>query len=129
MKAYHGTSISNLINLIRKPRAGLYVTDTRANASRYANVQATSIVSAKYTELAEGAVLVEVEVDDNTSFFQRPADHATLDTSEAYVRNFKVIAVEMKPHTYAHTLYGRRGSHMSYQQIVEMLEQHGISNI
>ena len=129
MKAYHGTSIGNLINLVRKPKAGLYVTDTRANASRYANTQATGFVSAEYTELAEGAVIVEIEVDDNTSFLRRPSDHASLDTSEAYAEEFKIVAVEIKPHAYSNTLYGRRGSHMSYQQIVEMLEQHGISII
>lgn len=126
MKVYHGTCIGGLISLIRSPRAGLYVTDTPAHAGRYANARATGVVSADYADLAEGAAIVEMEVNDDTVFFRRPPTHPTLDTCEAYVQRFRIISVEMKPDAYSNTLYGRRGDYMRYTDIVAMLEQKGI---
>jgi len=127
MKAYHGCSISNLIKMVKRPENGLFVTDTAALAGRYANAQATGVVSAAFAPLTTGACIVTVEIPDATVFCHRSDNHASLDVCEAYVQEFRICSVVMNKFPYVNTIYGTRGNRMRFGEIVASLEQKGIA--
>lgn len=117
MITYNGGSISNVL---RKIDSGtIFVTDTRERAVRYANAQATGVVSPSLTqELAEGGVILSIEC--SPTFIRRPDSHTTLDVCEAITNEFRVVAVEVRPHAYP-TLYGDRGALKTAAEAVAIL--------
>ena len=124
MKAYHGTSASNLIKMLN-PDGGLYVTDTPEHASRYANTQATGTICASYKELAEGAVIAEMEVPD-ADFQNRGENHNTLDAVELLTYQWSIKRVTIRFHRYENTVYGSRKNRMSKNELLNKLATCGI---
>lgn len=124
MKAYHGTSVSNLIKMLN-PDGGLYVTDTPEHASRYANTQATGAVCASYIDLAEGAVIAEMEVPD-ADFQSRGETHNTLDAVELLTYQWSIKSVTIRFHQYENTVYGSRRNRMSKSELLSKLVACGI---
>lgn len=124
MKTYNGGSISNLLKNINNN--SMYVTDTPNNAIRYANAQATGVVSAEYGPQAANTVLLEVECKPN--FLRRSSDHHTLDVCESFVRDAVVTKATIKFDDYGNTLYGNRhsGGYKRADEVVSLLESRGI---
>ena len=96
MKAYHGAKINKLqklISAIESDSFGLYVTDTRERAARYANAQATGIVDPNATELGEHGAIVALEIPDNTKWMRRSCG-SSLDEVETWIKHAEIISVE-----------------------------------
>ena len=125
MITYNGGSLNNLVKYLGSKNA-LYVTDTAARATRYANAQATGEVNADLDqELAPGAVIIEITTEVN--FLRRDNDHSSLDTCEAVAKQYQIIKATVCPPTYSNTLYGNRHTgYKSFEQVVELLKDNGI---
>lgn len=125
-KSFHGSSISNLIGLLSANPETIYVTDTAERAARYANAQATGRVSKEFSALAENAALLEIETANDVKFITRPAEHNTLDDSEARVTGWRIVRVTLRKSVFPHTLYGGRGNRMSADDLERKLRSSGI---
>lgn len=108
MMAFHGCTVANLVRLIRTGGPDWLSVTSEENAGRYANAQATQVVDPRYLPLAEGAVVLGVEIPDDTNFIVRPESHHTLDTLEAVVPfgRYRVVSARLRFHPYAKTRYG-----------------------
>ena len=125
MKVWHGTSIVNLIKLLKADSSELYVTDTPDRAARYANAQATEHVSTAYERPAPGTAILEIE-SELLSWSVRGKDHNTLDTCEAVTRNYRIVSATIRWFEYENTAYD---NHMHRDQVKEYLALRGIEVI
>ena len=127
MITYNGGRIGNLIKHI--DRKDIYVTDTFARATRYANAQAGEVVSLSLDqEQAEGTAILEVEC--NVQFRRRPESHQSLDHAEAVARRFKVKSATLRFRSNEKTVYGSRHTgYMNREQVVDFLNARGIQVI
>jgi hypothetical protein len=129
MKAYNGGSVNNLVNSLARPgyHNGIWVTDTAARATRYANAQATEIVDASLTQpMAENAVVLTVEC--NPRWSRRPESHPSLDHCEDHVTDYKIISAAIRFQSYERVLYGNKWTgYFTREQVVELLESRGIT--
>ena len=92
MKIYHGSCIWKAESLFA-PREGLYVTDTYKRALLYANAQSGSVVGdANFTS---GAVIFELETNEDVVWLRRKESHNTLDKCEALINNWHVIKITL----------------------------------
>lgn len=120
MKAYNGGSISNLIKWF--DHKSIWVTDDIAKAARYANAQASGVVSSDYAGQAEGTVVLEVAC--NPCWSRRPVQHASLDQCEDQVTEYAIVKATVRFREYPKTLYGP--DCLSASQVVEFLSGRGI---
>ncbi len=101
MIAYHGCSFWNArklaqaisTNKIHFP--GIFVTDTKEHAARYANAQVSGTVDPNATALKPDAAIVTLEIPDDTEWLHRPENHRTLDVCEACVQTARVVNIEI----------------------------------
>lgn len=93
---YHGCRVSNIKRLISGKASfpGLYVTDTVDHATRYANAQATRLVSTGYVPLVEHAAVVTLDTTDAVVWRRRGDDHSSLDVCETTIKTWRVVAIE-----------------------------------
>lgn len=94
MRVYHGTTTWKMQSLLsgdfsRWP--GLFVTDTRERAARYANSQAQQEVTQQTFPLAPCAVVVAIEVKEQVKWLRRPESHSTLDICEAIIQRGRIV--------------------------------------
>ena len=126
MEAKHGTSVTNLIKLLLAQPEQLYVTDSRDHALRYANAQATGVVSADYGEQQQNSVILSISCDD-AKWINRGESHNTLDATEAIVTSWKIESAIVRFSDYPNTLYGTRHTdYMDRNSVLEFLLQNGI---
>lgn len=99
---YHGTRISNIKKLMSGVASfpGLYVTENEALAARYANAQATGIVSAEFGPLAEHAAVVTLETNQEVDWRRRAHAHTSLDVCEATIKTWRIVAIEVAECSY-----------------------------
>ena len=123
MVGYNGGSVSNLVKNFNKA-GSMYVTDTAARATRYANAQATERVSLEFGEQAPSTVILTVEAED-INFHRRPGHTASLDECEGWLRagQYRITAARIRFSSYWNTVYyGMRPN-----DIVNMLVANGVA--
>ncbi len=95
-RVYHGTDLAGAARLVRAGvRSGLYVTETRALAVRYAAAQATRTVDPDVTALPAGAVVLTIETREPVAWSrQDPQRAASLDLCETTIAAGRLVAAE-----------------------------------
>jgi hypothetical protein len=132
MIAYNGGSISRLATALKVGSDGIWVTDTVARATRYANAQATGVVDPSLTQgLAEDAVILEIECEP--MFSRRPEGHPSLDHAEDRLRvgTYRIVAATIRFSDYEKrrpgvTTYGSRGAYTKADELVAILQAQGV---
>ena len=126
MKTFNGGSITNVIKNLSSNNE-IWITDTAARATRYANAQATGEVNADLNqEQAENTIILIVEANPGY-WTHRDDKHNSLDASESCVRDYEIVKVIIRFKSYKNTLYGtRQTGYKTEQQVVEILKAAGI---
>lgn len=125
MIGYNGGSISNTLIALAQERRWLYITDTVERAIRYANAQATGVVSLNCPVLAEGGIVLEVECAD-VNFITRVSP-VSLDECEAVIDEYRIVGATVRFCAYDNTIYGRAGQRLNRKQVIEFLGARGIA--
>lgn len=106
MNVYHGSTTAKALSVMsgdyRRIYPGLYVTDTPERAARYANSQASGVVTRESHPLRPHAVVVTIETDEPVSWRRRPEEHPSLDQCEDTITRGRVVAVDIAECDYPH---------------------------
>ena len=123
MKCYNGGSISNLVKYLDSTE--IWVTDTVARAVRYANTQATGIVRSEMNQSQEEDTVI-LTIETSPRWSRRNENHATLDTCEDCVREYRIISATIRFDHNPRALYGPRGEMWDRNQVLMALADRGI---
>jgi hypothetical protein len=91
---YHGTaawSVDRLLSGVAE-FPGLFVTESAELAQRYADAQASGMVSGTTRHVA-GSAVVEMTTEQAINWHRRNADHSTLDVCEAIIQTWQIAHV------------------------------------